>query len=352
MSAKRLKVELTVGHFSRDSFDRFGDDLTEEVLQYLTFSDKVRLELVSKQWKRCIFQKEFVVQLTKRQDISKKMIVENKVQVVSIKKIFVPSLELLKKCSNIRTAILWEYTKRIDFSLLAQYCPQLKRLELSVSYLEDIEFFKFGWTHGHRLIEIKFYGVCPTSLNGNMVMFLGLCSNLKKIDVPSQYNFIKNDDNFLPKLENFESLVIEDQDQDNHLNQMKVLTHKYHKTMKCLNIMFILLTTDELKTCLTQLSLFESLETLKLEIVDYDQIQYDFIDQYFEELTRKCTKLKNLSLALENDSLISEHFLKVLTHLKDVQKLDLRLGVSKKLKGGFNQGSPMDRPLGGYRGGK
>ena len=35
MSAKRLKFESTVGHFSRDSFDRFGDDLTEEVLQYL-----------------------------------------------------------------------------------------------------------------------------------------------------------------------------------------------------------------------------------------------------------------------------------------------------------------------------
>ena len=40
--------------------DRLGDDLTEEVIQYLTFADKVRLESVSKQWKRCVFQKEFV----------------------------------------------------------------------------------------------------------------------------------------------------------------------------------------------------------------------------------------------------------------------------------------------------
>ena len=31
--------------------DRFGDDLTELILQYLTFEDKVRLECVSKQWR-------------------------------------------------------------------------------------------------------------------------------------------------------------------------------------------------------------------------------------------------------------------------------------------------------------
>ena len=40
---------------AKDSMDRFGDHLTEEVLQYLTFEDKVRLECVSKQWRRlCI----------------------------------------------------------------------------------------------------------------------------------------------------------------------------------------------------------------------------------------------------------------------------------------------------------
>ena len=43
-----------------------GDDLTEEVLQYLTFSDKVRLECVSKQWQRCVFEKSFVIEYTEQ----------------------------------------------------------------------------------------------------------------------------------------------------------------------------------------------------------------------------------------------------------------------------------------------
>ena len=40
------RVEKKV--YAKDSMDRFGDDLTEEVIQYLTFKDKVRLECVSK----------------------------------------------------------------------------------------------------------------------------------------------------------------------------------------------------------------------------------------------------------------------------------------------------------------
>ena len=49
--------------YAKDSMDRFGDDLTEEVLQYLTFEDKIRLECVSKQWQRLIYNKQFVIEL-------------------------------------------------------------------------------------------------------------------------------------------------------------------------------------------------------------------------------------------------------------------------------------------------
>ena len=35
--------------YRKNSFDRFGDDLTELIVSYLWFEDKVRLECVSKQ---------------------------------------------------------------------------------------------------------------------------------------------------------------------------------------------------------------------------------------------------------------------------------------------------------------
>ena len=49
--------------YPKNSFDRFGDDLTELILQYLTFEDKVRLECVSKQWRRLVFNKQFAIEI-------------------------------------------------------------------------------------------------------------------------------------------------------------------------------------------------------------------------------------------------------------------------------------------------
>ena len=48
--------------YAKNSFDRLGDDLTELILQYLTFEDKVRLECVSKQWRRLVYNKQFIIE--------------------------------------------------------------------------------------------------------------------------------------------------------------------------------------------------------------------------------------------------------------------------------------------------
>jgi hypothetical protein len=44
--------------FELDSFERFSDKLCEELISYLSISDKIRLECVSKQWKSLIFNKQ------------------------------------------------------------------------------------------------------------------------------------------------------------------------------------------------------------------------------------------------------------------------------------------------------
>ena len=49
--------------YAKNSFDRFGDDLNALILSYLTFEDKIRLECVSKQWQRCVYQRQFVIEI-------------------------------------------------------------------------------------------------------------------------------------------------------------------------------------------------------------------------------------------------------------------------------------------------
>ena len=44
--------------YERDSMFLFGDDLTEQVIQYLWRKDKVKFQYVCKQWRRLIFNKQ------------------------------------------------------------------------------------------------------------------------------------------------------------------------------------------------------------------------------------------------------------------------------------------------------
>src|SRR6185437_13492388 len=49
------------------SFKRFDHHATREVLKYLSFEDKVRLESVSKQFQRCVYERQ--TQLVIRQSV-------------------------------------------------------------------------------------------------------------------------------------------------------------------------------------------------------------------------------------------------------------------------------------------
>ena len=46
-----------------DSFDRFGDDLLELIVSYLTIEDKFRFQCLSKQWRRVVFNKTYVLKI-------------------------------------------------------------------------------------------------------------------------------------------------------------------------------------------------------------------------------------------------------------------------------------------------
>ncbi|CAG2115013.1 unnamed protein product [Medioppia subpectinata] len=50
---------------SKDCFDRFGDDLSEVLLSYLSFEDRFRCESVSKQIQRVIFKTQTKLNIRK-----------------------------------------------------------------------------------------------------------------------------------------------------------------------------------------------------------------------------------------------------------------------------------------------
>ena len=140
--------------------DRFGDDLTEEVLQYLTFTDKVRLECVSKQWKRCVFQKEFDIELCKsvrKRPLASKFLIglydkKRQLDYKSLK-------SLLEKFPNIIEVRLGSKVKisgaREELSLIGQYCHHIRSMTFISHGIKDL---KFGKKYGHKLEELRVTG--------------------------------------------------------------------------------------------------------------------------------------------------------------------------------------------------
>ena len=119
--------------------DRFGDDLTEEVIQYLRFEDKVRL----------------------------------------------------KKCPNITKVKVWYLNiKTKVISMFGQYCPRLKSLTHNI---KDVNFYR---KYGHKLEELSIRGE-----NDEIKHSLEFCPNLKIFYSTDLSVLFNEDKEFLPKLE-------------------------------------------------------------------------------------------------------------------------------------------------------
>ena len=76
--------------YPKESFDRFGDDLCEVLLSYLSFEDRFRYECLSKQFQRFIFTT--VSEIT----------IHWKFGFISYEESYEKSYEsILKKCKNV-----------------------------------------------------------------------------------------------------------------------------------------------------------------------------------------------------------------------------------------------------------
>lgn len=103
------------GRYKRNSFDRFGDDFCELILSYLEIDEKIRLQYVNHQWKRCIFNK--VDEIDYPLDLNNENV---KIKI---------STEVLKKC---------KYVKKLRISI---NCDEklLKLVSDNFKYLQEVE---------------------------------------------------------------------------------------------------------------------------------------------------------------------------------------------------------------------
>ena len=134
--------------YSRDSIERFGDDLTELILSFMKFKDKTRLQFVSKQWQRCIFEKTCEVKIVKEWKLTNmyRRIVRSDQSCNSR-----AMISCLRYCRNVRRVCLKNITNSKELSLIGQYCPHIRSCDYRCSEVKSLDFFRM---YGHKLEEL------------------------------------------------------------------------------------------------------------------------------------------------------------------------------------------------------
>ena len=122
-------------NYRRDSFsDSFWDDLCEDILQYLSLEDKLRLECVSKQFQRTVFQRQYKLNLSISREYHK--------------------LYLITEHSILRDPNYYniEYQSLHSFKVLLKKCPNIKQLELNGPNHCDYNYDSIKFNEVFRLI--------------------------------------------------------------------------------------------------------------------------------------------------------------------------------------------------------
>ena len=157
----KIREELRLSNVSqnRQSFsDRICDDLCEEILQYLSLEDKLKLEGVSKQFQRTVLKKhnELTIETLNWMD---NRTVKEEFKYLFIENMFINlnSLEiLLKKCPNITSILLRKSEDEFDynpvFRLIINYCNNLREMYFKEIEINDENIEEFQRKFGPKII--------------------------------------------------------------------------------------------------------------------------------------------------------------------------------------------------------
>jgi hypothetical protein len=293
--------------YPKNSFERFGDDLCQLLLSYLSFEDKLKFECVSKQWKSLIFNKVFKFQLINSKFKNKLLILLIPFNNVSRFEIFE---SLIRKCHFINELII-DNNCKCDENILNIICDyyenSFKYLKtISICLKEDTSIkclVKFSQIYGKQLNNISIDGISydkfsiVLSLFGNNLKSINFKLNLKSLSINN------SEEIFLSKLEEvfITNCLTED---------FEIFVHKFKNQLKKLTLNF---TNNEnsIKNILKLVSLLESLQVLRLEIELFSLPQINLneehmIDESLKLIGEKCLKLYLIDVCIFGD-LISDN---------------------------------------------
>ena len=272
--------------------DRICDDLCEEILQYLSLEDKLKLEGVSKQFQRTILKKHYELII----EIDDNCMVYRKIggQYTYVKVEFLietsfvdlKSLEvLLKKCSNITSIKLSEaeeeYNYKPVFRLIIKYCNNLREIDFGDNPISNENVEELQRKFGPKIKSIQYL---KDANNYN------LFPNIEKLKVDL------GSKEFIPRLNlnQLKKLYLEFDEEEEHINYIiekcvdtfPTLTH-FHVRNDSEN--------ENENMILTSIEFISNLTNLKEFIFKYVfEEKTKLFCNSLKRMANKCQKLKSI----------------------------------------------------------
>ena len=301
-------------NYPNNSFDRFGDDLCEELLSHLCFEDKFKFECVSHQWKRCVLQKQFELQFKTIEYFD-----PSKLEVI------------LKKCPSIQKINFGSEEEMIVsdemIELILKYCKQLKTL-LFDSTITDFKCLQ-------KLFEIKgkdLRNITFRYQNDNQFIdCLKNCQNVEKLDVLNCYQFLghflkKNPKNmkFLRNLKEIDLTYGSLFTDFPVINGFKTLIESTEYGLERVGLFLNSSDHDETHILFNQIIKLKNLKQFQLSCHQFFEVNPQLISD-LELMPVKCPRLKYLDIILGTKQTVLMNILNTINKFKNIKKLDLDL---------------------------
>jgi hypothetical protein len=304
MKIKEINSEKkTESGFNCDSFERFGDDLCELLLSYLTIREKINFECISKQWKSLKFNKQ------------QKLIISSGNYLESYDTIIIATDFWEKNKNSIIKCLLkkfqfineLEITFDINYQLLEiinKNCQHLRKISFKGQNVRNYCEI-FGQKCGQKLEIIDIYGVD----NEDLVSLLRSTPNLKVMNIYISFEALIKE--YLPKLEEIKVWRISSEGFEKFANL-------YNKQIKKISFYYW---TEEWNKFIPLLSQFENLESLHLRTYHY-RWNKDFVSvaKNLKHLKRLTIHTSELNETFEILKVFNIKFLEIFALILDTFK--------------------------------
>ena len=316
--------------YSKQSFDRFGDDLSEAILSYLPLDDKTRLECVSKQTRRTIYRKQYDLVI----DFSKNIFNAVKgTDALEKRAIDLKGFEsVLKKCQmlnkiDINYCKFFEDQQRFEqiIGLVIDNCQNLTEIQYDFTQNSWQTIEKFFANFGPNLKSLELF---EKQLIANKNLIFNSCLNLKSVRVFHLSDILdeQKDKCLIRNLKDIEFNYTK-----SDIKSIETFMRKNKNSLESIDIRVSAGCDDTaIEVLIRQLTEAYKLSKIKVNFSSELTIGCHFA-HLFKQIGIKCFKLKSLELTLTSESIaINAEIFDSLKYYKLLKRLDLKLYTRPK----------------------